>query len=70
MALLVVRFFQNMITNYSSWLKTERKTIISNLSDFTKIAPTVPPYKQPCEVLSDDIHFEPFSAQQQSSRPC
>ena len=28
--------------NYSIWLKTERKTIISNYSDFTKIAPTVP----------------------------
>ena len=27
--------------NYSIWLKTERETIISNYSDFTKIAPTV-----------------------------
>ena len=28
--------------NYSIWLKTERETIISNCSDFIKIAPTVP----------------------------
>ena len=28
--------------NYSIWLKTERETVISNYSDFTKIAPTVP----------------------------
>ena len=41
MALLVVRFYQNVM-NYSIWLKTERKTIISDYSDFTKIAPTVP----------------------------
>ena len=42
MALLVVRFSQNVIKNYSIWLKTERETIISNYSDSTKIAPTVP----------------------------
>ena len=42
MALLVVRFSQNVMKKYSIWLKTERKTIISNYSDFTKIAPTVP----------------------------
>ena len=42
MAFLVVRFSQNVIKNYLIWLKTERETIISNYSDFTKIAPTVP----------------------------
>ena len=42
MALLVVRFSQNVMKNYSIWLETERETIISSYSDFTKIAPTVP----------------------------
>ena len=42
MALLVVRFSQNVMKNYSIWLKTERETIISDYSDFTKTAPTVP----------------------------
>ena len=44
MALLVVRFSQNVMKNYSIWFETERETIISSYSDFTKIAPTVPLY--------------------------
>ena len=42
MALLVVMYSQNVMENYSIWLKTDQETIVSNYSEFFKIAATVP----------------------------
>ena len=42
MVLLVSTYSQNMMKNYSIWLKTERENICFHFIDFTKIAATVP----------------------------
>ena len=42
MVLLVSTYSQNLMKNYSIWLKTERENIFFNDIDFTKIAATVP----------------------------